>query len=574
MPGRVLRRFGLLAPLAAVLAVPAAVPAQPPATQPPPPADTGVGVYKKTLKSTVWVHSDRGGGKLATGTGSLVDRGRRLILTNYHVVGDVRRATVFFPVFDSGGRANPSKGYYRSNAGRLGIPGDVIELDKQADLALIRLDRVPDAAPELPLSRSSPDPGQTVHSIGNPGKSDALWVYTPGKVRQVYAKRWKVKLDNQVVTFDARVVETDSPTNPGDSGGPLVDDKGELVGVTEGGAVDAQLLSTFIDVSEVRKLLNRRSVVSLRNDAQPPKEAPKPGRDTPLTSKDEAKMFGAEALKKAQAANERLFAQKKLDFVIETYDKPPKGDADKVKAMSVPEKDVFFRDLALERVKFLKLNGVYVLVTKNPTYLYVDTTEGAGLTKEQAAKIRTVLIENFRTKKFDDGLTQAVQVVIDAKGVTEKVDVAAGPKPAHDAPLVSKDDGKFFGPDTLKKAQAASERLFKEKNTDFVVETYDAPPKGDPEKLKTMSAEERRKFFNGLAVERAKELKVTGMYVLVTRNPSFLYVEVPTSGVFKEEDVKKVQAAFINNFRDKKFDAGLDEAVKAVLDAKGLGEKK
>ena len=60
MPCRQIRRTGLLAALAGLLAVPAA-PAQPPATQPttPPPADTGVEVYRKTLRSTVWVHSAR-----------------------------------------------------------------------------------------------------------------------------------------------------------------------------------------------------------------------------------------------------------------------------------------------------------------------------------------------------------------------------------------------------------------------------------------------------------------------------------------------------------------------------------
>ena len=110
----------------------------------------------------------------------------------------------------------------------------------------------------MPLAAESPDPGQTVHSLGNPGRSGALWVYTPGKVRQVYSKTWKAKLDDRTHTFEARVIETDSPTNPGDSGGPLVNDKGELVGVTEGGATDAQLLSLFVDLSEVKKLLRRR----------------------------------------------------------------------------------------------------------------------------------------------------------------------------------------------------------------------------------------------------------------------------------------------------------------------------
>src|SRR6266545_1281393 len=231
------------------------------------PVDAGASVYQKVVHSTVWVHSDRGGGRLATGSGTLVDKGRRLILTNYHVVGDVKNATVYFPAFE-GKKPVSERKYYTDRAGRLGIPGEVVEIDKGADLALIRVDRIPEGTPELPLAKESPDPGQTVHSIGNPGRSGALWVYTPGKVRQVYVKKWKAKLDERTtVSFEAKVIETDSPTNPGDSGGPLVNDRGELVGVTQGAAIDAQSLSIFVDLSEVKRLMNRRAVQALRTDA-------------------------------------------------------------------------------------------------------------------------------------------------------------------------------------------------------------------------------------------------------------------------------------------------------------------
>ena len=97
----------------------------PPAKGEPPPthADAGASAYKTVLRSTVWVHSDRGGGRLATGSGSLVDRGRRLVLTNYHVVGDVKKATVYFPDFGSDKKAIPERRHYTSRAGKLGIAG-------------------------------------------------------------------------------------------------------------------------------------------------------------------------------------------------------------------------------------------------------------------------------------------------------------------------------------------------------------------------------------------------------------------------------------------------------------------
>jgi hypothetical protein len=424
MTSRVFRRMSLFGLLAACLAAAGAV-AQPDPPKPDAPTtDTGISVYRQVLKSVVWIHSDRGGGKLATGSGSLIDKGRRLVLTNYHVVGNVGKATVFFPAFD-GKKVVPERKFYLDRSARLGIPGEVVEVDKGADLALIRIDRVPEGAAELPIAADSPDPGQTIHSIGNPGRSGALWVYTPGKVRQVYSKSWKAKLDERTVhTFTARVIETDSPTNPGDSGGPLVNDKGQLEGVTQGGALDAQSLSLFVDVSEVRKLLARRSVVALRASDGPSKpkdaEPAKAARDKPLASKDGGKFFGEEAWKKLGTAADRLLKEKKTDLLVETFETPPKGDADKVKAMNPGDREKFFREIALERVKAEKLSGVYVLVCKSPASLYVETTADAGLPADTGKKVRDALLAAFKEKKFDDGLAKAVQTVLDAKGLGEK----------------------------------------------------------------------------------------------------------------------------------------------------------
>ena len=423
MSTRLFRRLSLGAVFATCFG---AVAAQPePKTDPPAPmTDAGVKVYRQVLQSAVWVHSERGNNKLATGSGSLIDKGRRLVLTNYHVVGDVKKATVFFPAFE-GKKIVPERRFYLDRVAKLGITGEVVEVDKAADLALIRIDRIPEGAVELPIADESPDPGQTVHSIGNPGRSGALWVYTPGKVRQVYSKSWKAKLDEKTVhTFEAKVIETDSPTNPGDSGGPLVNDKGELIGVTEGGATDAQLLSLFVDLSEVKKLLRRRSVVALRtldaSEPSKPKEPLKPAREKALESKDAAKLFGAEAWKKVEPAVEKLFKEKGTDLLIETVEVPPKSTPEKVKAMSPEEREKFFHEVVTERVKADKIQGVYILICKSPTYLYVGPTGDAAFPTAAASKIREALLISLREKKFDEGLSKVLQMSLDAKGLGEK----------------------------------------------------------------------------------------------------------------------------------------------------------
>jgi hypothetical protein len=414
-------------PLLFLLAAGTAASAQPKGELPVPP-DAGAGVYKRVVKSTVWIQSDRGGGRLATGSGSLVDQGRRLVLTNYHVVGDVKKATVFFPDYGTDKRPIPERQHYQGRAGRLGIPAEVVELDKEGDLALLRLDRVPDGIPALPLAADSPDPGQAVHSIGNPGKSGALWVYTPGKVRQVYSKKWKAKLDERTtLTFQAKVIETDSPTNPGDSGGPLVNDRGELVGVTQGGAIDADSLSIFVDLSEVKRLVSRRSVQALRStdppkDGKDPKEPPKARREAALKSTDAAKFFGAEAWKQVQPAADRLFKEKDVDLLIEVVATPPKSTPEKVGAMSAQDRGKFFTEYAQGRVKDEKINGVYVLICKNPRYLQVEIAGPAAATfpSSMGSQLLKTFMDAAADRKLDAGLTEALRMVLKAQGLDKK----------------------------------------------------------------------------------------------------------------------------------------------------------
>src|SRR5439155_18837412 len=51
------------------------------------------------------------------------------------------------------------------------------------------------------------------------------------------------------------------PVNAGDSGGPLLNSAGELVAVTQGGAVATQgTISFFIDISEVRSMLKAKNI--------------------------------------------------------------------------------------------------------------------------------------------------------------------------------------------------------------------------------------------------------------------------------------------------------------------------
>ena len=110
----------------------------------------------------------------ATGAGVLWNGGesgaRGLVITNAHVVrGD--RATIEL----SDGAVARAR---------------VVARDPKRDLALIEVEAIPPDVTAMKLAADSAEPGDRVHSVGNPGTSDALWIYTSGTVRQVYQKRY------------------------------------------------------------------------------------------------------------------------------------------------------------------------------------------------------------------------------------------------------------------------------------------------------------------------------------------------------------------------------------------------
>jgi HEAT repeat protein/S1-C subfamily serine protease len=215
-------------------------------------------IYRRTLQSVVWIVVMTPNGFPVMGSGSLVDRPNRIVLTNFHVIYfDVTfhtKTLVFFPMYEKDKLVTEKERYMRRRD-EDGIPGTVVATDLQHDLALVQLSRVPDDVKAIPLADTSVSSLETVYSVGSPGASNALWGSTSGTVRQVHHNKWPVMLAGQIFELDSQVVEATNPVNPGDSGGPLINDRAELVGVAESISRVAQNMSIFIDVSEARNFI-------------------------------------------------------------------------------------------------------------------------------------------------------------------------------------------------------------------------------------------------------------------------------------------------------------------------------
>jgi S1-C subfamily serine protease len=208
----------------------------------------GEEVYKSTLPSTVWIRVDEG-----QGTGALIDRKKKIVLTAYHVIAETKKVEVFFPAFDNAKKVIADQDHYLKKMAP--IPAKVLLADPSLDLALLVLDSLPEGAEELRLASTSSKPGERVHTVGNPKASGGLWVYTSGTVRQVIQKAVTLPGGQRVKAWS---LEMQNPINQGDSGGPVVNDQGELVGVNSSALFEgAQLMSDAIDVREVWALLRR-----------------------------------------------------------------------------------------------------------------------------------------------------------------------------------------------------------------------------------------------------------------------------------------------------------------------------
>jgi S1-C subfamily serine protease len=171
-----------------------------------------IAVYKKALPSVVNITSTAVGfdffygpvPQQGQGSGFILNKDG-LILTNNHVIDNAQRVEVTL--------SNKKK--YKAQ---------VLGVDKNHDLALIKINNVPDLTPATLSDSQSLIVGQRVYAIGNPfGLSGTM---TRGIISAIRSIRGP---QNNPIE-DA--IQTDAAINPGNSGGPLLNSKGEVIGVT------------------------------------------------------------------------------------------------------------------------------------------------------------------------------------------------------------------------------------------------------------------------------------------------------------------------------------------------------
>jgi len=188
----------------------------------------------------------------ANGSGFLIDRGDRLLVTSAGLLPSDNKATaeVVFPAFEDG-KVRIKRDYYLLQAKRL--KASVVASNVQDDLAVLRVESVPEDAVELKIAAAGCKPGEHVRLIGDVTLRSQIWGATESTVGTVGEQKLTFGSDRKVAT---RFAQLDASPALGKStrGGPVVNDAGELVAVIAGSAGDpAQLWC--VDGNEVRYFL-------------------------------------------------------------------------------------------------------------------------------------------------------------------------------------------------------------------------------------------------------------------------------------------------------------------------------
>jgi len=171
-----------------------------------------IAVYKKALPSVVNITStavafDFFYGPVpqqGQGSGFILNKDG-LILTNNHVIDNAQRVEVTLS----------NKHKYKAT---------VLTVDKGHDLALIKINNVPDLTPATLSESQGLIVGQRVYAIGNPfGLSGTMTRGIVSAIRSIRGSEGNPIED---------AIQTDAAVNPGNSGGPLLNARGEVIGIT------------------------------------------------------------------------------------------------------------------------------------------------------------------------------------------------------------------------------------------------------------------------------------------------------------------------------------------------------
>lgn len=217
--------------------------------QHPTPAINATEIYRKMVAATCWVRPNATEGRTA---GWVIDKKRKLVLTNANGVGTSDLVDVLFPLFEKNGLVAEADAY----ADRIGlrkrrhlVRGLVLMRDPKRDLALVELESLPNDTTEIALAKKEPLPAEKVHVVSHPNGVELLWLYSTGVVRQ--AANIELVGSSMGEAIKPRTLLLQIPHQAGSAGGPVVNERGDVVGMMAAKEGAQQQLGYAIEAKEL-----------------------------------------------------------------------------------------------------------------------------------------------------------------------------------------------------------------------------------------------------------------------------------------------------------------------------------
>ena len=163
------------------------------------------------------------------GSGVIIDRSHKYVLTNHHVI--VRASKIRVTLSD-----------------QQEFEARVVGTDPESDLAILKVETDIEL-PAIPMGRSDDLMiGETVIAIGNPfGLSHSV---TTGVIS---ALNRSVRTEHYVYQH---FIQIDAPINPGNSGGPLLSINGELIGINTAIYSGAEGIGFAIPIDRAKRIVD------------------------------------------------------------------------------------------------------------------------------------------------------------------------------------------------------------------------------------------------------------------------------------------------------------------------------
>jgi uncharacterized membrane protein YgcG len=283
--------------------------------------------------------------------------------------------------------------------------------------------------------------------------------------------------------------------------------------------------------------------------------------------KDYAGFFQADTVQKATADLKAMRQRFGRDAIIETFKTVPPDKVKQVENMSAAQRRQFFADWMQDRVKASRVDGIHVLICREPAHLEVGLgteTRTKAFPPTDRDKLRDLLVGRFKEKDYDNGLLQAVRFIGDR--LESNLPTSSLPGPVANE---VKDAGGFFSAAAVRKANAEIKELQQKLQTNLLIETFKTVPPDKAKQFEGLSAAGRRQFFADWVQERVKASRVDGIHVLICREPGHLEIglgEKVRKETFTPADRDKLRDLLLARFKDKKYDQALDEALDVVYD--------